>query len=290
MAIRTGYTRSELAEMVQAVTDQADVLVAGLPNEPLREILLACNCGRCLDPEALLSLRRTPAPELIDALIAQYFSGLGATGTKTNEHARFEARVILTHAIAIIGRWVVLPSGKADRRSGPFSYLSPSGSMQCLFETGVVATLDTELRTEIQNYLSDVVRYCVAKGSPHLDSALCLLSLFGGRVQDIVAEFKVDRPLRHLRFWTALARRHVSADPDDRVNATDLHKWLSEMTLMDREHLLTALEEPEVGRLIERFAFNAKDEAWMLYLSRLLEWREASILATRYSKYANGRP
>ncbi|WP_039018157.1 hypothetical protein [Halocynthiibacter namhaensis] len=290
MAIRTGYTKAELLVMARTITAQADALVAELPNQPLQVLALACDCDRCIDPDSVWALRRTPAPDLTTALVAQYLGGLGAMGLETDDDARFEARVMLTHVVTEYGRWVVQSSGVTGNKSIRPSHLSPFGIVECLFQTGVVPRLDATLQTQIQDYLSDVVRYCVAQRARGLDGALCFLSLFGGRIQDIMEEFQTGRPLRSLRFWTALARGHICSHQNHRTIPKDLHRWFVGMPKMDREYLLCALEEPGVERLMERFAFSAKDPGWLLYLSRLLEWREVSILATRYSEYLDGHP
>ena len=116
-----------------------------------------------------------------------------------------------------------------------------------------LAALAEQVTVDIRAYLVDLVAYSIARGSVSLDTTL--------------------GPL-----YRCLAGR-----------AGCSHQWFATQTLADRERLLAALEAPEVGRLIERYAFQALDPQRLRYLSNLLEWREKTILVTLHSEYKDDR-
>ncbi|MEJ6395641.1 hypothetical protein V8J82_20450 [Gymnodinialimonas sp. 2305UL16-5] len=289
MAVRTGYKKSEIRGLACRISDRSNALVAALPEDPLRELHLVCCCDRCIDPEALQRIRKTPPTRLTDDLINQYFGGAAAVEAATDEQARLEAYIILTHVIAHLGHMTTLPDAEARDYSRQHHYLPADYLIPYLFATGFAPRLGPQKQAEINDYLLDLARYAVAKRARSFDNVLCYLSLFGNRLPDLFEEFRQARPLRQLRLWTTLARGHVTSHPDGRASPKDLHLWFSGMPLADRQHLLAALEAPQTAMLIERFAFAARDRDWLTYLSRLLEWREMSILATRYSEYKDGR-
>ena len=83
----------------------------------------------------------------------------------------------------------------------------------------------------------------------------------------------------------------VISGPDDRDrNEKDFHLSYRGMPLIDRDRILAALEAPEVEQMMEQYDYAARDEIWLTYLSRLSQWREKTILTTRFSEYRDGRP
>ncbi|WP_224816995.1 hypothetical protein [Hasllibacter sp. MH4015] len=290
MAVKTGYTNAELSALAARIRAQAHALVTALPEEPLRALHLTCTCDRCIDPAAYPKLCRTPPPQMTEDLITQYFGGVAAVETQTTEEARFEARVILTHVLALFGRMVVMPAeeGRAMRRR--LSYLDGDYLLPYLLRTGFLPRLSAGVRGQITAYLVDVAHYAIARGSAAVDTALCYVGIFTDALPDLLESYRAGPPRRHLRFWTALGRGFVTKGDDTARNGKDLHLWLRGMNPPDRLLVLHALEAPEVAMLFERYAFQARDPDWLQYLSNLLDWREKTILSTRYSEYKDEWP
>jgi hypothetical protein len=289
MAVRTGYTKAELAALAERVSEGAEGLVRSLPEEPLWTIHLACCCDRCIDPDAHPKLCRTPPPQLTEVLITQYFGGVSAVETIQTDEARYEARVILTHVLALLGQMSVLPEEEAHDMRRRLSYLDADYLIPYLLDTGALRMFPDQVTADIRAYLVDLVAYNIARNSVSLDVALTYLTLFTDALPDVIDAHINGPPRRHLQLWTAIALRFVSNGDDSGSRGKDFHLFYSGMPLADRECLLAALDAPEVERLIERYAFQARDPKWLRYLSNLLDWREKTILATRFSEYKDGR-
>lgn len=284
MPVRTGYKKSEIAALSQHVTDRGDALIADLPRTPMWDLTLTCNCERCIDPEFLPLLQKTEPPDLTERMIGQYFGGVAAVLSTTDEAAQYEARVVMTHLLAHLGRVVALPREEARALKRQYYYLDPDYLVRYMLDTGFVAQLPPKVAAQIEAYLVDVVHLAVARGATSLDSALCYLALFTDALPKVLEGYRRGAPRRHLRFWSAVAGGSVGSEPSGpRGRGKDFHLFYSGMPLDDVARLLAALEAPEVPRLIERYAFQARDQGWLQYLSNLLEWREATILATRFS-------
>lgn len=138
----------------------------------------------------------------------------------------------------------------------------------------------------MRSLLVDITHYAVANGSPLLSKTLTYLSIVTNALPEVLERVRTGLPRQHLRLWTTLAGGAVSSHPDATQQARfDIHLFCHAMPIEGRFQLLSAMASSEVEALITRYALAAKDEAWLLYLSRLLEWRDRSILATEYSEY-----
>lgn len=49
------------------------------------------------------------------------------------------------------------------------------------------------------------------------------------------------------------------------------------------EALMLALDHSDTERLLERYALAATDREWLTYLSRLMQWRDATLAQSFFS-------
>lgn len=283
MAVKTGYTTGELGTLRERIARRADALIADLPREPLWQLNLTCTCDRCIDPDVLPVLCKTAPPHMTDRMISQYFGGVTASLTDQTEASQYEARVILTHVMAHLGRMIILPREAAREMSVRLSYVDADYMIPGLFKTDFLPQVPVATKADMRSYLLDVAHYAIAAKTTRLDDVLCYLALFTDALPEFIDTYRTGPPRRHLRFWTSIAGGSVSNDRTGVRGGKDFHLFYSGMPRADRERLLAALEAPEVPLLIERYAFQARDPQWLQYLSNLLEWREATILATKFS-------
>ncbi|MEX3016934.1 hypothetical protein [Gymnodinialimonas hymeniacidonis] len=275
--------------MVDRIRAQSTALVADLPTAPLGTIYLACNCDNCINADALQQLRRVSPPNLTERVISQYFGGVGAVLVEANDETRNEARVILTHVIALFGKTVARPSDDPNNARRSMSYFDADYLLPDLLATNVLSHLPQEQRAQIDDYLLDVAHYAVASGSRFVDTALTYLTIFTDRFPGFLESYQSGPQRKHLRLWTALARGFATKEANTMHRGKDIHLFYRGMPRSDRDLLLATLESKTVGDLLERYAVHAKDEEWLQYLSNLMEWREATILSTRYSSYKDGK-
>lgn len=286
MAVKTGYKKAELAAQAARIRTQAAALVAELPTQPLQALELVCCCPMCIDEDVYLQLVRTPPPQFTPGQIGQYFGGAGAVRVEIGAQEQREARVIFTHVLACLGA-AVLRSREEERAYRRQDYfIEPEYWILSLLRTNFIDALPHAVVAQFRVYLIEVVNHAIATGSGRLSDALTYLALTTNALPDVLEKLRTGPPRRYLRFWTALARGYVSSDPEmTRQSVWDIHGAYNAMPIPGRLQLLEAMEAPEVEVLITRYALAAKDEGWLLYLSRLLEWRDRSVLATRYSEY-----
>lgn len=286
MAVKAGYKKTELAAQADRIRTQAAAMVADLPAQPLQVLELVCGCPMCIDETAYLQLIRTPPPEFTKAQIGQYFGGAGAVPVDIGAPEQREARVIFTHVLAHLGDAVLRPRDQERTYRYEDYFIEPAYWIASLFRTEFIGILPHEVATQYRVYLTDVVTYASATGSARLSDALTYLALATPALPDVMETFRTGPPRRYLRFWTTLAGGSVSSDPAmTRQARWDIHLACDAMPVPARMQLLDAMAAPEVEALITRYAMAARDEAWLLYLSRLLEWRDGSVLATRFSEY-----
>ncbi|GAB5448831.1 MAG: hypothetical protein Gyms2KO_37040 [Gymnodinialimonas sp.] len=284
--MKTGYTKAENAAQAARIKAQAAAMVAELPQRPLQALELVCGCSMCIDAEAYGQLIRTPPPHMTTAMIRQYFGGAGVLEVETDASAQLEARVIFTHVLAHLGAAVCRPRTQERVHRREESFIEPNYWILPLLRTGFLDTLPHEVAAQYRVFLIDVVTHAVATGSARLGDALTYLAMVTNALPDVLEKFRIGPPRRYLRFWTTLAVGSVSSHPEmTRQARWDIHLSCNAMPIAARLRLLDALASDEVEALITRYALAARDEGWMLYLSRLLEWRDRSVLATRFSDY-----
>lgn len=289
MAVTSGYTMGELATLRTRVTVQGDALISNLPREPLWQLNLTCCCDRCIDADVYPLLCKTSPPNMTDRMISQYFGGVSASLIDKSEASQYEARVILTHVMAHLGRMIILPKDDAREMSIRLSYLEADYMIPSLVKTEFLTGLPADVLADIRAYLLDVARYAIAARTIQLDDVLCYLAVFTDALPDFIDGYRTGPPRRHLQFWTAVAGHSVSNDAAGVRGGKDFHLFYSGMPRADRELLLAALEAPDVARLIERYAFQTSDPLWLQYLSNLLDWREQTILSTKFSDQKDRR-
>jgi hypothetical protein len=225
---------------------------------------------------------------MTEDLVSAYFGGVAAAPSEQAEAARREARVIVTHVLALLGRMIVLPPEPARAMRRRLHYIDADYLLPYLLDTGFVPRLPTDTKTLIRSYLVDCTHYAIARALPDVGDVLVFLAIFTDALPEVLDAYRNGPPRRHLRFWAALARGYVTKYDDRNRNGKDLHLSFRAMARSDRDRLLAALEAPEVEIMIVRYAVHAKDEAWLQYLSNLLDWREKTILATRHSTHRDG--
>ncbi len=252
MAVKTGYKITELTTLAERIAAQGAALVADLPREPLWALALTCTCDRCIDPATLPLLKKTAPPDMTDEIILQYFGGVAATNVDQSEASQYEARVIMTHVIAQLGRMIILPHDDAREMSRRLSYIDADYLIPSLLGTGFIPRLPEPIRAEISSYLMDVAQYAIARKTTRLDDALCYLAVLADALPALIETFRTGPPRRHLRLWTSIAGSFVTGDSGGVYRGTDFHLFYSGMPRLDRERLLGALESPDVERLIDR--------------------------------------
>jgi len=288
MAVKTGYKKAELSALAERITAQGAALVADLPREPLWSIQLACCCDRCIDPDAYPKLIKTPPPDMTEALISQYFGGVAAVESIQTDKARYEARVILSHVLSLLGQMIVLPREEAREMSIRMHYIDADYLLPYLLDTGVLDDLPPDTTAQIRTYLLDVTHYAVAQATVCIEDVLTYLSIFTDAFPELLEHYRTGPPRRHLRFWTAIARISSKVDPNYPQRGADIHLFYRGMKPQDRQRILDALARAEVEDLILRYAMGACDEQWVQYLSNLLEWRDATLLRATHSGYEDG--
>lgn len=273
--------------MAASIKAQAARMVAELPREPLREILLMCSCDRCIDPPAYGQLIRVPPPDVTPDLIGQYFGGAGAVHAGQSEQEQYEARVIFTHVLWHLVEAVTAPDRTEERAyARRHSFVEPEHWTYSLLRTDFHTAMPEPAATQMRALLVDVVWYAIANGSPRLQDTLIYLAMVADALPEVLEDLRKGPPRRYLRFWTTIAGGSVSSHPDmTRQARFDIHLFFNAMPVEGRMQLLAAMSDPDVEAMISRYAFAAREEGWLLYLSRLLDWRDRSILVTEQSEY-----
>lgn len=284
MSVNTGYKKAELAEMNARLTAQAEALVAGLPSAPLRELALVCACSNCIDVPAYDLLIRMPPPNLTPDLIGQYFGGVAVVEGGTSVEDQFEARVVFTHVLAQLAEATLRDRPQERVYLRQHYSIEPEHWTRTLLKTGFHDALPEAERDRICAQLADIVFYAGASGSGRLCDALTYLGMLTDALPGVLEAVRQGPPRRQLRFWTTFVGWQVSSHPKGRTDpGFDLNVMLSSMPEAGIDAMCAALEHPETERMIESYAFAAQDPEWLLYLSRLLKWRENTVLATLWS-------
>ncbi len=287
MAVRTGYKNAELARAGRDLVAAASALVSTLPATLIGTPRLVCCCDRCIDPPALSAIMRTPPQEWSCDLISQYYGGAGAVGGDDSPEGQEEAWIVLVHTIALLAEGIALPRDEQRDFMRANHFIEPEYWTMNLLRTGVVQTRRAQDNAQVQAVLTDCVALAAAKGGRLLRDALGFLALTGDGLPPFLASIKGWPARRQLRFWTSLCGWiDHSPHPRNPVHGIDLHQYHIAMPVAGREALCAALEDPATERLIERYALAAQDEDWARYLSRLLQWREATLLSTQWSDRA----
>ena len=287
MAVKTGYKKNELARAERELITAARALVSALPAAPIGAPQLVCCCDRCIDPPALAAIMKTPPKDWPRDLVSQYYGGAGAVGVDDSAEGRDEAWIVLTHTVSLLAQGIALPSDEQRDFTRANHFIEPEYWTMNLLRTGVIASRDPLEIAQMRAVLTDCVALAAAKGGRLLRDALSFLALTGDGLRPALASVK-DLPARkQLRFWTSFAG-WIDHSPHPRysVRGIDLHQHYFAMPVEGREALCAALEDPATERLIERYAFAAQDADWARYLSRLLQWREATLLSTQWSERA----
>ena len=284
MAVKTGHKEADLAAQEARIKTQSAALVAELPRQPLQVLELVCCCDRCIDPPAYRQLIRTPPPAITTAMIGQYFGGAGAVIIDTGEAEQREARVILTHVLAHLGDAVCRTRDEERTYARQVYFIEPAYWIEGLFRTGVTGTLSHGVRAQIRVYLTEVVTYAAATGSARLGDALTYMTLATSALPDVLEGFRTGPARQHLRFWTSLAGGQVRrGEGGKNPRGMDLFRSFDLMPERSVETLMLALDHPETERMMERYALAARDQEWLIYLSRLLQWREATLSQSFFS-------
>ncbi len=288
MAVKTGYKKEELAEMSERLLADAQALVSTLQSETLDELRLVCCCDRCIDPPALRALCATPPSGWSRDLMSQYYGGAGAVGAAGGLAEQVEAWIVLVHTIALLAQGTTLSRDdqRAFMRNNHF--IEPEHWTMNLIRSGVLENRPAADIERLATLLNDCALLASARDSSMLRDALTFSGLVEGALSKTLASIRALPPRKRLRFWTNFAG-WIDHGPTLKRSITgiDLHRWYRAMPPEGREALLAALEDVDVARLIERYAYAAQDETWARYLSRLLEWREATILSTQWSDVTN---
>ncbi|MEJ6390943.1 hypothetical protein [Gymnodinialimonas ulvae] len=286
-----GIKKELLKTLADRITTRGDTLVADLPPEPLRQIELACCCDNCIAPDIYPQLIKTPPPDLTEQHISQYFGGVAAVETVQTPEAIYEARVILTHVLRLMGQMIVLPLDQAREMSLRMSsYADCDYLLPYLLDTGVLDTLPPATTARIRAYLLDMTHYAVAGGTYFIQDVLTYLAVFTDALPEVIRYYRTGPPRHHLRFWSTIAQVNSIHDPNRPQRGTDIHLFYRGMQPEGRQRLIDALAAPEVETLILRYAMGARDQQWMQYLSNLLDWRDAALLAAPHSAYRTERP
>lgn len=278
MPIKTGYKKADLAAQAGRIKTQADALVAGLPRQPLQGLELVCGCDRCIDPPVYDHLIRTPAPQFTTRMVGQYFGGAGAVPIDIGEREHREARVFFTHVLAHLGE-AVCRSREEERNYFRTDYhIEPAYWIENLIKTGFLDTLAHEVKAQMRVYLMEVTTYAAATGSARFNDALTYLAMATDALPQLLENLRNGLPRKHLVFWATLAGGGVSTHPSRRnPSGADLYLTFHAMPERGVEALMLALDDPQTERMMERYALAAKDQAWLTYLSRLMQWREATL-------------
>lgn len=288
MAVKTGYKKADLAAQAARIKVQSAALIAKLPRQPLQVLELVCGCDRCIDPPIYAQLIRTPPPAMTTDMIGQYFGGAGAVSIDAGEVEQREARVILTHVLAHLGDAVCRTREDERSYARKVYFIEPAYWIEGLFRTGVIDTLPHGVAAQIRVFLGEVVTHAAATGSARLGDALTYLALATNALPDVLDGFRKGHSRYHLRFWTTLAGGQVRrGDDGQNPRGMDLFWWFDLMPEPAVEALMLALDHPETGRMMERYALAARDEEWLIYLSRLLQWREATLARSFFSDRKN---
>lgn len=284
MPVKTGYKIAELTVQAERIKTQAAALVAELPSKPLQVLELVCSCDRCIELDVYMQLIRTPPPQFTVDQIGQYFGGAGAVPIDIGEEEQREARIIFTHVLAHLGH-SILRTREQERTYDPAIYfVEPAYWIESLMKTGFIDTLPHEVKAQMRVYLLEVVAHAAAKDSARFRDALIYLTMATDALPQLLEDVRTGPPRKHLRFWTSVASGLVNRGPGGKnPRGIDLYSWFATMPERAVDTLMLALDHPETERMMERYAMAAKDEGWLTYLSRLLQWREATLQQSFFS-------
>lgn len=286
MPVKTGYEISELTVQAERIKTLAAALVAELPSKPLQALELVCVCDRCIELNVYLQLIRTPPLQFTMDQIGQYFGGAGTVPIDIGEAGKREAHIIFTHVLAHLG-YSILRTREQERtyRSATY-FIKPAYWIESLMKTGFIETLPHEVKVQMRVYLLEVVTHAAAKNSAHFHDALTYLTMATDALPQLLEDVRTGPSRKHLRFWTSVASGLVTRGPGGENPAgIDLYSWFSSMPERAVDTLMLALDHPKTERMMERYAMAAKDEEWLTYLSRLLQWREATLQQSSFSTH-----
>jgi hypothetical protein len=172
---------------------------------------------------------------MTEDLVSAYFGGVAAVPSEQTEAARREARVIVTHVLALLGRMIVLPPEPARAMRRRLHYIDADYLLPYLLDTGFVPRLPTDTKTLIRSYLVDCTHYAIARALPDVGDVLVFLAIFTDALPEVLDAYRNGPPRRHLRFWAALARGYVTKYDDRNRNGKDLHLSFRAMARSDRD-------------------------------------------------------
>lgn len=286
MGVRTGYTKAELDAYRTEVMTCRNILHAHLPREPLRGLELVCGCELCFEPDEYLRLARTPPCDFNRADVGRYFGGAGAVNAERTPEARTEALAILLHCLDALADAVLVRDTSKEgfyRRADWF--IEPSYWHEPLYATGVMDDLPQRLASAVDGLLLALVHIAVARGSPRFEDCLIYLSRASGCFEPTLHAILADRPHKRLAFWVSVSGWSPNSPAGfENQGVSDFPRDFGFMAKPHIRLLEDALADPATERLLERFAYAARDEVWLAYLSRLVSWRENTVLRNKFSR------
>lgn len=279
MGVPTGYSDAERKALRDALAQGRARLRAAVPAEPMGGPLLVCSCDRCFDTTALKVLQRVPARDLTPEQIGQYFGGAGAVDIPTDDDARREAQIVFLHVMDALAEAVL-----ADRRTEraykrEHSFVEPNYWQLGILRTGFINAMEARLREDVIGLLQVMLEICLAKGSARLEDCVDYLGCFDGALERMLERLQSGPPRRHLAFWAGLGGGAANSPAGMRGNGvSDFPRTFNLMPDTALAALIAALDAPATGRMMERFGYAAKDAEWLGFLSRLIAWRENTML------------
>ena len=285
MALTTGYDPAQIEALCTRIGQTRQALRAFVPNEPLGELDLVCGCSDCIaDADYRRLVSRSPAT-FTGRDIGAYFGGAGAVDAPETDEARTEAFAIYLHVLDHLADAVLASRDLERAYTRVHSFVEPSYWLEPLYATDLIDALDPAAAQKISRLLTDLTELGVARNHARLPDVLIYLSRATDRFRMVVDSFLYGPPRRHLAFWVAVAGWTPNS-PAGRQNngVSDFRRSFSFMKPEDRVFLEDALADPGRGALLERYAFAARDADWLGYLSRLVAWRENTIMRSRSNR------
>lgn len=279
MSVPTGYSRNEIEDLMLRIIQRRNALSGLFPRQPLGPLRLVCSCDQCIHPAALPQLEKLAPADLSPELVGQYLGAAGALDVPQDAEARSEALAIFLHVLNCLGEAVM--EGRDVERTfrRVWWFVEPEYWLASLFRTGFAPTLAPKARSLVADQLSDMLQCAIARGSARIEDCVVYLGMATDALPRVLAEIRSGRPRRHLGFWVGISGASPNS-PAGMKNAgvSDFRRSYRFMDESDLRLLEDALADPATGRLIERFAFAARDPEWLGYLSRLLAWRDNTVL------------
>lgn len=249
------------------------------PARNLGLLELVCTCGDCIDSHVLPQLMQARPADLGAEQLGHYFSAAPMVPVPKDGPAQVQALGLYLAVLRVLSSDVLAPreTERSFRRAHWF--VEPEHWIAGLFRTGFAEDCAGETRAVISQHLKLVTEAAIGGRSARLWDVLGHWGRFDaeGFVAWIGA-LDAAAPLAQLLFWVGLGETAANSPAGRAGNGvTDIGSGLCMTRPEARAALLEALAASSTGRLLERYAMAARDEAWFDFLARLSAWRDNTI-------------